>query len=532
MMILRKIAPVNFIKNHKFLLIILLISTILRLWDLGSIPPHLRNDEAALGYNAYSILSTGKDEQGEFLPILFKSFGDWKPGLYIYLTLPFVATLGLNEWAVRLPAAISGIFGVYLIYLLVLSLLKNRRFALASAFSLAISPWHIAFSRGAWEAQVSVTLILVGLLFLIKALNQNSKYLIICAGFFGLSLLTSHSAKPAIPLLLSSILIAYWRRIIKIPIRIIFLSSLLILALSFPVILSFFNGKSTRINSLLFTNKYQNTKVEITIRDFLKNWTSHYSLSALFLNGDGNPQHSAVDSGAFITFDIIFLFLGLKTLVSLKEIKKETRVFIITLLILSSLSSALTSEGVNFVRYLVTLILLNIIIGLGMTNFKKNLLWSILLVFYILSFLLFMDAYFIHNSAKNPAWQTGYKELVKFVTPIQRNFQKIYIPQGGDQPYIFFLFYQKYSPEKFQAISPSVNIPNGSGTGMDYVARLDNIEFVDLNKINLLLDQSFLVVLPVNNTYKFEGFLEYIHEVKDPIGFPVFRVGEYIPKKL
>ncbi|MDD5415778.1 MAG: glycosyltransferase family 39 protein [Candidatus Daviesbacteria bacterium] len=511
---------------------VLFVAAILRLWNLGGIPPHLRNDEASFGYDAYSILSTGRDQHGEFLPILFKSFGDFKPGFYIYLTVPFVAMLGLNEWAIRLPAAISGILGVYLLYLVVWNLFKNQKIALASAFSLSISPWHIAFSRGAWEAQVTVTLVLAGLLFFIKALNQNNKYLVFSTGFFGVSLLMSHGAKPAIPLLLLSFLPVYWKKIIKIPFRIVLLSSFLFIMLSLPIIFSFFNGKSTRVAFLLFTNKYQNAKVETIARDFLNNWSNHYSLPILFIKGDGNPQHSAADFGAFITLDIVFLFLGLKTLVNFKDVKGEAKVFILILLILAPLSSTLTSEGVNFERYLMFFILINIILGLGISNFKRNLFWGIFLLLYLFSFLLFLDAYFIHTSAKNGAWQTGYKEIVQFITPIQENFQKIYIPQGGDQPYIFFLLYQRYSPEKFQAFSASVNIPNGSGTGMDYISKLDNIEFVDLNKFNPPLNQSFLIVLPVNNTYKFEGFLKSIHGVKDPIGFPIYKIDEYVPKRL
>jgi len=498
---------------------------------LGDTPPHLRNDEASLGYDAYSILSTGRDQHGEFLPILFKSFGDFKPGLYIYLTVPFVTMLGLNEWAIRLPAAISGILGVYLLYLVVWNLFKNQKIALASAFSLSISPWHIAFSRGAWEAQVTITLILAGLLFLIKTLNQNNKYLMASAGFFGASLLMSHGAKPAIPLILSSFLLAYWKKIIKIPYRIILLSSFLFIILSLPIIFSFFNGKSTRVASLLFTNKYQNAKVEMIASDLLKNWANHYSLPILFIKGDGNPQHTAADFGAFIALDVVFLFLGLRFLLREKD-NTEAKMLILILLILSPLSSSLTSEGVNFERYLIFFIPMNIILGLGISNLKKNLFWGIFLLLYLCSFLFFLDAYFIHTPAKNGAWQTGYKEIVQFITPIQENFQKIYIPQGSDQPYIFFLLYQRYSPEKFQTISASVNIPNGSGTGMDYVSKLDNIEFVDFSKFDPPLNQSFLVVLPVNNTYKFEGSLKLIHEVKDPIGFTIYKIDEYVPKRL
>ena len=49
-------------KSKVILIGILLLAAGLRLWNLGNIPPHLTPDEASLGYNAYSILKTGKDE--------------------------------------------------------------------------------------------------------------------------------------------------------------------------------------------------------------------------------------------------------------------------------------------------------------------------------------------------------------------------------------------------------------------------------------------------------------------------------------
>jgi 4-amino-4-deoxy-L-arabinose transferase-like glycosyltransferase len=96
-----------------------LVAAFLRLWYLGVNPPHLTPDEASLGYNAYSILKTGRDEYGEILPIIFKSFGDYKPGLYVYATVPFVALFGLTEFAVRLPSAIAGVAAVWLLYLII-----------------------------------------------------------------------------------------------------------------------------------------------------------------------------------------------------------------------------------------------------------------------------------------------------------------------------------------------------------------------------------------------------------------------------
>src|SRR5579859_5044425 len=105
-------------KKWVIILLILLVATFLRIYNLSSNPPGLTPDEASLGYNAYSILKTGRDEYGTLLPVIFKSFGDYKPGLYVYLAIPSVATFGLNEFAVRLPSVIGGVMTVYLVYLI------------------------------------------------------------------------------------------------------------------------------------------------------------------------------------------------------------------------------------------------------------------------------------------------------------------------------------------------------------------------------------------------------------------------------
>src|SRR3989304_9058383 len=95
-----------------FLILIILLAFILRFYRLGD-DPALNADEAAIGYNAYSLIQTGHDEHGNSWPIHFQSFNDYKPGLYFYLVIPFVKLLGLNEWAVRIPGAFLGVATVY-----------------------------------------------------------------------------------------------------------------------------------------------------------------------------------------------------------------------------------------------------------------------------------------------------------------------------------------------------------------------------------------------------------------------------------
>src|SRR3972149_11338662 len=145
------------IKAKRFILFsILILAFLLRFWKLGSVPPHLTPDEAALGYNAYSILKTGKDFWGTSFPIIFKSFGDYTPGLYVYLAAPLIAILGLNEFSVRFPNAIFGVIIVYFVFLIARIIFEKAKYknfegiALFSALLAAINPWLIHFSRGAW----------------------------------------------------------------------------------------------------------------------------------------------------------------------------------------------------------------------------------------------------------------------------------------------------------------------------------------------------------------------------------------------
>ena len=116
---------VNKMKQKLTLIIIILLGFLLRVYKLDIRPLGFTWDEAALGYNAYSLLLTGRDEHKQFFPVVFKSFGDYKPGLYVYLTVPSIKLFGLNEFATRLPSAIFGSLLIVMIYLLTLRLFST-----------------------------------------------------------------------------------------------------------------------------------------------------------------------------------------------------------------------------------------------------------------------------------------------------------------------------------------------------------------------------------------------------------------------
>ena len=166
------------------LISILILAASLRTYNIGKVPLSLNWDEVALGYNAYSILKTGHDEYGKFLPVVLQSYDDYKPALYSYFDIPFIAILGLTEEAVRLPSATAGVAAVAIIYFIVLEILGERKIkiwdhevnattiGLVTSLFLAISPWHIQFSRIAFESNVGLTLNLLAFLLFLKALKK------------------------------------------------------------------------------------------------------------------------------------------------------------------------------------------------------------------------------------------------------------------------------------------------------------------------------------------------------------------------
>src|SRR5258708_19312926 len=100
------------------LVLVFLLGTFLRFYKLAQIPSGLEQDETSIGYNAYSILQTGKDEYGKHLPLYFKAFGEYKLPGYIYASVVPIKLFGLNALSVRFISPFSGSFTIILIFIL------------------------------------------------------------------------------------------------------------------------------------------------------------------------------------------------------------------------------------------------------------------------------------------------------------------------------------------------------------------------------------------------------------------------------
>ncbi len=460
---------------------IILVAVFLRFYKLDQIPA-LNADEAAIGYNAFSLIATGKDEHGNPWPIHFQSFNDYKPGLYFYLVLPFVKLLGLNIWAVRIPGALLSTVCVFLIYLLVKELFKNERLAMISALFLAISPWHIHFSRGGWEVSTATTLMTAGIWLFIKSMNNKvrMKYLVYSIICLVASLYTYHAERVVVPLLGIILIFTYWKEI-RGNFKKIFISGLVGIILVLPLVRDVTSGAvaSRAAGVGLFADTGPLSRIEEQRGEqgnvnnvfgkvlhnkltnyglaFLSNWAVHYWGEFLFLSGDIIQRNRVPETGQLYLIDILFVSVGL--IVVIKSFSREKAV-VATWLIVAPVAAALTFQAPHALRSHNLVIPLIIIAAFGcngilnfISKFKKakNIGYDLVAILIIWGLARYEHMYWVHMTKEYPySSQYGVKELVDYIETNQDKYKKILVTNRYDQPYILFLFYTKYDPIKFQ----------------------------------------------------------------------------------
>ncbi len=162
-------------KNKYLLLAIIFLGFILRIYRVGSLPLILNRDEAALAYNALLIKQSGKDEWQKTLPLMIKSFGDYKLPGYVYTLIPFFSFFGTEDAVVRLPAVLAGTGLIALAFLVAKKFGLRDKFALTFSLVIALQPVFIFYSRMAWEANLALTFFVSAMILLFRQLKNKKK---------------------------------------------------------------------------------------------------------------------------------------------------------------------------------------------------------------------------------------------------------------------------------------------------------------------------------------------------------------------
>ncbi len=146
---------------------IVVAAAVVNIYQLEEHPPGLFCDEAAMGYNSYSIAEAGMGEDGDRWPLLFWSFAGYKDPAYIYPGAIVVKLLGLTVFSTRLTSALFGVASVIVIFFLGRSL-AGAWVGVWSALFLAFMPWHIHFSRIAFGVTTFAFLVIACVYFLLE----------------------------------------------------------------------------------------------------------------------------------------------------------------------------------------------------------------------------------------------------------------------------------------------------------------------------------------------------------------------------
>ena len=495
-----------------FFVLITLVAFFLRFWKLGEVPNGLYQDETAIGYNAYSIIQTGRDEYGKNLPLYFKSFGDYKLPIYIYATVPSVIMFGLTEFAVRAPSALFGALSVPLLGLLIYALTADKRLSIFGMLLLAVNPWHLHYSRATFEVSISLFLFMLGALLLHKSFYSKTRGLFLAGTVsFILALYTYNLTRLLSPLLFLVLLFFERDKIKSVSRTELIISAIASCVLLIPFLASLFNagGASSASGTLILssaavqapllefrsyfiyaptfvTTLFMN-KFILSLWQYINNIFSYFSVDFFFIRGSLHGNHGIGNVGLFYLFELPLIILGIS-----KVIRKKMRwgIFIAAWGVIVIAVAALTRDVPHATRSFFLLVPLIVFSALGLKEIADQIhkiRKHFLKVSIITACALFVSYnlfyYFSSYYGRFPTfyakrWQASDKEVVKTILKNKDKYDKIIFDSKAGFPYTSYLFYSAYPPKDFQ---DSVKRQPDDSEGFSVVDSFGKFEFRDID---------------------------------------------------
>jgi len=562
-------------KSKKFILVSLLLTfflgAFLRLYKITNNPVSLFGDELDVGYQALSILKTGRDYSGNFLPMHMESLTEWRTPLYIYASVPTVALFGISPLGVRLPAAIFGILGILVTYFLAKELTKNEYIGLISALLISILPWHILYSRAGFEVTMLYTFFFAGILFFLYGL-KNNKWLIPSAILLGFTPWIYSTAKLFLPMTVVALFFIYRHEIFKIKRSYMIVSSIVFLFITVPFAINTLFGQGVaRFDSISIFNhptisgeigaarvrdtamggiseisvleKIFHNKIIVFGNIFVNNYFKSLSPEFLFTVGDPSPRQNSSASGGFYMIESVLILAGLCfVLTKQKELQNNEKLTILFLLIASPIPGDLTQDGGNHAtRQFLLIFPLIVLAGIGLVYVyrilkgRAKLIWILVIGgILIWSFVNYMHYFYVHYPWDSERWwQAGYQEAIASVVYESKYYDKVIISSADEPSLKFFLAWSEYTPLQFQKDGTKnvINIPNfGSLIKEGKFLFPDVGKTVDLYNLGNILPENTLYMASYKEVpfdlgkypSRIPGDIQVVKIVRYPSGEPVF----------
>lgn len=480
-------------RKHWPVFAILALALVLRVSSIANYPNGFTPDEASFAYDAYSLLHTGKDQWGYAWPLVLKSFGDYKAPLYSYFAMPFVGLFGLTKLAIRLPNALLGAASVWVVFVLSSELVKRdtalskfkNSLPLIASFILAVSPWHVLLSRGAFEANLTTFLLPLGMFLFVWGLD-NPKFMIWSATVFGINLFSYHSPRFVTPALVGLLILLYWSKLTKLSRKHTYSSTAVFTVFLGLAGFTFFQGAGARAQDInifggageaqaasrleaieagvsptvarLTHNKY----LVIGTR-FLSNYSQYFSPKFLFTHGPGESTYGMFP-GRGVLYPIEAITLLAFVLFAFRNWRSKSVQILVAWLLLAPIPAALAA-GVGYAANRTAIIMpaVQLASALGAaviifflashsrmgSRFVISLSVSILALF-VFDFSRFWFSHYIEG-VHGEAMLNGNLEAANWV--VKNTEGKVFVSKRLSEPHIYFAFAGKIDPTTFQAAS-------------------------------------------------------------------------------
>lgn len=500
-------------KLKSFLLIfIICIATFLRLYRLESVPPGLSQDETSIGYNAYSIIKTGKDEHVVSFPQNFKAFGEYKLPGYIYLSTIPITFLGPTPLAVRLPAALCGILTVLLMYFLVKELFSGVDYTLPliAAAVLAINPWHLHLSRGAFEVTVSLFFITFAFLLWLIAKRKSAALLIgLSILFFALAAYTYNIARVLAPISILFLFITSYQQFKKLH----FGSWIIIVTFGIcsfaPMVIGMVQngGLSSTSGTMIWSSAYVQApllewrsyfsswpiaitkmlfnKPILTFIQWLQNVINFFSPTFFFTTGSLHGNHGIGTVGQWYLFETVTIMLGI-----MYGLRKKIHPLIVFWIICTIAIVALTRESPHATRAFFIVIPVTILSALGIVSvnayistLKSKYLKTLIYLFIISICSYQIFSYFASYYVRFPIlyakpWRLGDKEVSLYIKGHESQYDRVIIDDKSGFMYSSLMYYLPYSPLEFQR---DAKWNKDDSEGFSFPNKIGKYEFRSIN---------------------------------------------------
>ncbi len=496
-------------KTKIILICIVAIGLLVRVVGFPHTPPELNRDEAALGYNAYTLLTAGKDEWGVSWPIVFRSFGDYKLPGYIYTLIPFIQIFGLTSFAVRLPSLIAGVWLIVVTYILVHKLFRNNALSLLSAGTVAIAPWAIHYSHVGFEANLALALFISAWCLV---LDRRSIHVLVGTILFFCSFLTYNAPLLLMPFLLPALFVwkkISWKQGSALLIAFILAFVLVIPATKGKTGISIFTDpgiaqqqREQRVQAHSMIERIQTQPLMFYTTTLTRSYIQHMNPSFLVTGGGRNPWHQAPGTGHLFWTIYIFMVTGCIALViqAIRSYKKGVcfcnESLLLFLWLIAPIPSVITVDAPHATRSLLFLLLSGVVAAYGLwTVVKERKIW-IYIGFVTIELFLYMCIYLtVFPYHPQPEWNMGMKEAVVQANAINKS-ETITVVGDPHYDYMYMLFYLRIP---FEELQQTRELYPKDTLGFTPVKKVGRFEFVqtgtEIEGVRIVREESAMVLI-------------------------------------